>query len=481
MEQTEKTIVNTDSGLKNGLNRCPSCGSTDIGLDIKTGQLQCNKCRNLFAANLVVQDDIEHLKGEKVGGGAKDIIPDAEQILSFKCSSCGGTVVVNTEESTLARCHWCRHSLSINEQIPNGAVPDMVLPFKLEKEASRKKIQEFVKQRQFFAHPTFKKEFSTENIMGVYLPYMVVDVNGDCKFVGQGEHLVRSYTVGVGKNKQTRYDADLYNVSREFELLVDDLTIESSGEKLNQNTKINTNNVINAIMPFDTENCVSWNANFLKGFASEKRDINTENLKPLLMRQAEDVARYQANTTLSFYGRGVRWDTEDLKINGLSWRSAYLPVWLYSYYQKDAKLLHYCAVNGRTGEIMGSVPIHKAKLFLVSLFVELIGIFVGTSILMNVEEDGAILGLLGYTVGFIFYFTIWSRYRNAGQRHFHEKETKAKMKDLKQTDDLVEHRTGLANSMMKGANNMRVDGNLNKGDDGMLAKAMEEIDVFKGL
>jgi DNA-directed RNA polymerase subunit RPC12/RpoP len=47
----------------------------------------------------------------------------------FKCGGCGAEVVVNTAEQMGARCHWCRHVLTINEQIPNGAVPDAVLPF----------------------------------------------------------------------------------------------------------------------------------------------------------------------------------------------------------------------------------------------------------------------------------------------------------------------------------------------------------------
>jgi len=42
----------------------------------------------------------------------------------------------------------------------------------------------------------------------------------------------------------------------------------------------------------------------------------------------------------------------------------YLPVWLYSYYHegKGRGLVHYIAVNGRTGETMGSVPISHPRL-----------------------------------------------------------------------------------------------------------------------
>ncbi len=32
-------------------------------------------------------------------------------------------------------------------------------------------------------------------------------------------------------------------------------------------------------MPFDTENCVRYNANYLKGYTSEKRDTNIEDLR----------------------------------------------------------------------------------------------------------------------------------------------------------------------------------------------------------
>ena len=46
-----------------------------------------------------------------------------------------------------------------------------------------------------------------------------------------------------------------------------------------------------------------------------------------------------------------------------------LPVWLYSYHHpgENDSMLHYIAVNGRTGEIMGSIPIQHWKLLLAAL------------------------------------------------------------------------------------------------------------------
>ena len=397
---------------KNGVNRCPKCGATDVALNMKTGKLKCNFCRTEFddkGAN--DYGGVEDLKGDIIGEGATNIIPDETIVLTLKCPACGAEVVINTEEVTSARCHWCRHVLSVNEKLPNGAVPDFVLPFKLEKAKAEANIKEFVQKRQFFAHPKFKAEFTTENIMGVYLPYMIVDVNAHATLSGEAEHLVRQYTVGSGNSRRTRYDADAYDVTRDFDLLVDDLTVEASSDKLNQDLRSNTNNVINAIMPFDTDKCVGWNPSYLRGFTSEKRDTNIDVLKPVMQTQVGDVARYKAKESMTFYNRGARWAQQDVTIKGTSWKSAYLPVWLYSYLQDDSKgkLLHYVAVNARTGETMGSVPINKTKLRIVSTIIEIIGIFLGVSWIkfwlgVDTDDDNPFwVGLVGFTPGFIFY------------------------------------------------------------------------------
>lgn len=67
--------------------------------------------------------------------------------------------------------------------------------------------------------------------------------------------------------------------------------------------------------------------------------------------------------TLTDYDRGVSWASQNVEIKGEQWESAYLPVWLYSYQQikGDKSILHYVAVNARTKETIGSVPIHMPK------------------------------------------------------------------------------------------------------------------------
>jgi len=448
------TIIQTDLGNKDGQNKCPKCGATDTSLNSSTGKLRCNFCRCEFEQQKVegLIEDITKLKGEVIASGATDIIADTKDIVTFKCSSCGAEVVIDTREALQARCHWCRNTLSVNQQIPNGSVPDMVLPFKITKEEAKTSIEGFVKKRNFFANQIFKKEFTTENIMGVYLPYMLVDINGHANLKGQGEILVRKYTVGSGENSETYYDADLYDVEREFDIMVNDLTVESSRDKLDNKSTNKTNNIINAIMPFDTENCVKWNANYLKGFSSEKRDININDLRNHINIQAKDIARFQANTELTQYNRGVRWDTEILNINGQQWSSAYLPVWLYSYQERKGKksTLHYVAVNARTKETMGSIPINMPKLIFMTALIELAGII---AMINTLDSDYSFIFLLP---GILFYIFMYGRYRNKEARHTHEKDTQAKIDNIRKVDNFVERKKRLRNSSIVGANNINV-------------------------
>ncbi|MCL2606132.1 MAG: TFIIB-type zinc ribbon-containing protein, partial [Coriobacteriia bacterium] len=421
-----------DTSRESGQDKCPSCGSSEITFNPDSGMLRCDFCRHEFAPEKSsgFETDVSRLEGKIIGSGTKDIIADAESMITLKCQSCGAEVVIDTDETAQARCHWCRNFLSLNEQIPNGAVPDAVLPFSVQKEIAREEINKFVGKRQFFAHPTFKKEFCTENVMGVYLPYMIVDVNAHSSLKGQGEVLVRKYTVGSGNNQQTRYDADLYNVGRDFDIVMQGLTIESNMAKLDHSSGNRTNNIINAIMPFDTENCVGWNANYLKGYASEKRDANVEQLKGLVETKARDIARHNANTTLTAYNRGVKWSQEQLNIKGQQWKAAYLPVWLYSYQQVKSptnKVLHYVAVNARSKETMGSVPIHQPKLLAFSTLMSIIGMILALFLWPILETEWVFALLLAGPAYYVYYY---NKYRNAGARHMHEIETRATMSDV---------------------------------------------------
>lgn len=479
------TLIDSESDRRDGQIKCPKCGATDISTDTKTGKLRCNFCRFEFDPIRDLEDvDIASLEGTRIRGGAKDIAANSENLITLKCESCGAEVVIDTRTTAQARCHWCRNTLSLNNQIPNGAIPDVILPFMVSKEEAEGRIAEFVNKRKFFAHPVFTREFTTENICGVYLPYMLVDVNGHMNLSGEGEIQTAQRVVKRGDDTIREYEADRYQVGRDFDIYIEDLPVESSKDKLDYTSKDKTTNIINAIMPFDTENCVQFDANYMRGFTSEKRDTNIDDLKSIVKEETSDVARLAVKDTLKHYDRGVKWDSEQYEVRGDAWKAAYLPIWLYSYMQKkgDQQQLHYVAVNARTRETMGSVPINHTKLLITSIIVEIISWILSTTIFLvagtEIFKRTKLYDYRGLTwllllSGFVFYYMIYLRYRNSDERHHYEVETKHLVSHLIRTDDFLYHEQKLGNRRIKGENSDRLKGNrLNQSMDERIKTAI---------
>ena len=441
-------IINTEEGLKSTKKDCPNCGSSDITFNSKSGKLHCNYCKTDFnPKELNNIKNVDSLNQRVIGSGAKDINSNIGNMITIECSNCGAEVVIDTSVSTQVRCHWCRGILSINNRIENGSIPDAILPFSVKKEEAMEEINKFVGKRKFHALPKFKEEFKAENVFGVYFPYMIVDAKVNCAFEGNGEHLLRQYS--YGKN-DTRYDAEEYYVIRNFNINVDDLTIESNKSKINKSEK-STNNIINSIMPFDTDNCVKFESNYLVGFTSEKRDLNIKNIEEKVKQEVKDIARISINDTLKKYDRGVCWKKEKVEFEGSQWISAYLPVWLYTFEDKKG-VRHYIAVNGRTKETMGSIPINNFRLNLITFFIEFICIF--TMLMFCYETDDIIIiyCLMAIMPGIIYNKIIKDEYRNKDARHKYENETKRMINYSFVKDDFMCTKRRLKNRYINGYN-----------------------------
>ena len=195
-----------------------------------------------------------------------------------------------------------------------------------------------------------------------------MDARAEASYSGVGEVQTRRWTEKNGDNTVTYYAADVYRVDRSVAFTVDDLTMEGAADRARFDSRT-TNNIVNTILPFDTKNAVRWNASYLVGYTSEKRDLDVADLTPKLEDQLLSIGRSQVQGSLRRFDRGVRWEGEQVDVGGSRWVSMYLPVWIYSYYQENTQMLHYIAVNARTGETMGSVPVSQWRLIAAALTV----------------------------------------------------------------------------------------------------------------
>jgi DNA-directed RNA polymerase subunit RPC12/RpoP len=440
------------------LRRCPNCGASDLALNTDLGKIQCRHCKAIFDGKLA-DDDSE----------AEDLI-DEDVLVTFHCSSCGAEVTLNANETLSAQCHWCRHIFSLNEKVLNGAVPDLVLPFKVKREVAMKKISDRITSmpRDYY-DATFMSQFDIEKTTGVYFPYFVLDEEAHVTFRGVGQRSVHGI---VSKDIIDTIMVKEARIEREFDLSVDDLTIESSSKRLKQESMVNTNNIINTILPFDLENAVEWDANYVRGFSCERRDTNVDDIDEIAELQIRDIARIQLRDTIQDYNRGVRWTEEHVEVKKTKWKTAYLPVWLYSYQDQKSKRIYYMAVNGRTGEMAGVMPLQKVQKVKkhngdTSMFWSLIATGTFIVILFSLI-DFWLICLLGFVlmgagiVGLILSSRNAEEYEiraeNIGMRHGHERETRFEIKNLKKRDtDEVEIRIK-SSPMIDGRNDSNIYG-----------------------
>lgn len=454
MKRNDKIkYIQTDKDAKDGTYICPSCGSSDVTYDITVKKLKCNYCDNIFE---LLKDEelsipLSDIEGDVRGSGTKDIKKRVKKV-SMICSGCGAKVLIDMNSSPSQRCHWCHSLLSVNKQRDDGTIPDEILPFSVARDEAVSIITQYIQKKKIFADKKFLKNFQEDDIVGIYLPYVIFDIRGHSKMSGLGEETLFSIFNLFDSTDNRDYNAKVFSVKREFDFQIHELSLESNSSYLG-------NQIIHSIMPFDTENCVKYHSNYIDGYQYEVRDLNISSLEKTIMKQVKGVLRYATQSSIQNYDRGVHWDKEDISVDSQKWKTAYLPVWIYSY-QDSKNQLKYIAVNGRSGEVIGSIPFRKKFAFTLLFFcliIELILYFY-----VYVHYYGRIMGTSFERIfGFFPFFMIFTFctpfflsviYDKSRAKHSYEKYAKYELSGLIKKDILQKNKYHLKNRHIEGQN-----------------------------
>lgn len=106
---------------------------------------------------------------------------------------------------------------------------------------------------------------------------------------------------------------------------------------------------------------------------------------------------------------------------------------------------------------MGSVPINKKLLVVISLIIEIICIFIIYK-MMEYELDKSIYHLAFLLSGPVYYKVVEAKYRNKRARHKYEKETNNIIINNNTKEKSIGKRRGLSSPKIMGVNNTRIDG-----------------------
>lgn len=335
---------------------CTKCGA-DLKYKPGTESLTCNYCGNVNEIPKI-EGDIEELDFHKYLHEKSETV---EKITAefVKCSSCGASSTLEPNV-TAASCPYCANSLVIDDAQNESIIqPKSLLPFKLDKDAAKKEFGKWVKKLWFAPNILKKATLNFEHFKGIYIPYWTFDTDTSSNYIGQrGEHyyVTESYTTtengkSVSKTRQvqrTRWHSTSGHVNKFFD---DILTVA---------TKSLPKKYIYELEPWDLENLVPFDKNYLSGFIAEKYQIELEDGFEIAKDIAGDKIRELVRRDIG--GDEQRITTLNTNYKNISFKHLLLPVYVSAFKFKDK--IYQFLVNGRTGEVQGQRPYSWIKIAL---------------------------------------------------------------------------------------------------------------------
>ena len=352
--------------------KCPNCGGS-MEFDTETQKMKCPFCDSIFDVSDLQQKD-EGLDAQKPDSFEWNTAQtqewsdeDADGMSVFVCKSCGGEIVGdNTTAATF--CPYCGNPVVMTGRLAGALKPNYVIPFKLDKNAAKKKLREYIAKKRF-APSTFKSENKLDEIKGVYVPFWLFDSDTAAAVSFEGTQ-VRTWSDSQYNYTETSH----FDVFRSGVMRFENIPVDGS-EKM-------PDDLMESIEPFDFKEAAPFQTAYLSGFFADKYDVPMEQSIERANARVKVSAENTLRTTAVGYTTLTPKFTSVQVQNGLA-KYALYPVWLLNTSYKGEKYTF--AMNGQTGKFIGNLPVDKRKL--AALFS---GLSVGVSAIVF------LLGLLAY-------------------------------------------------------------------------------------
>ena len=273
-----------------------------------------------------------------------------------KCSRCYAKIIDPIDDSRHS-CPWCGSSLAaLNEggsgvDELNNKMPERILDFTITRDEAVEKIKSIV---DLGLSNKAKASLVERGPEPVYLPAIMADVTAHAVAEGKGENAMK-------EGDESHYDVEKYEIKREFDVEIRGLPVKPACGKLNKKTKISLNRIINNISPYDVENAKPFSTEAFGEAFVHYYDASIKATDADIKSRCEDIVRKRANeSALPKYNCGICWEKQSVNVLESKQYSIYVPVWLFCYrgYYDE---LRFVAVNGRTGEVVGSVKRNEDK------------------------------------------------------------------------------------------------------------------------
>ena len=327
--------------------KCPNC---DGGLvfDPESGTYACEYCLSRFSQDELAAESqsAEVVQEEVVAEESATEETVTESAVIYHCPSCGAEVI--TDETTAATfCFYCHNPIVLAGKLEGTYLPDGIIPFKITKEEATEKFLGWIQKKKFVPKGFYSKQ-NIEKMSGVYFPYWLYDCEVDSSMSGVARD-VRIWRVGDIEYTETK----TFQIHRAGKVSFRHLP--KTGLEKAQNA------LLKGIFPYEFGALEKFHMGYLSGFQAEKRDIDKENYIEEIKKEVSDFAEKRIRDTIT--GRtSFSADSQHYHITEDKFSYVLLPVWVLTYKAKGSDICYF-AMNGQTGEIVGSLPTDSKKLF----------------------------------------------------------------------------------------------------------------------
>ena len=358
--------------------KCPNC-SANLFFEPSSGKLECVYCGGSFdpatfeKAVDELSSDTESSKAEPVENTEQSpetsesrqsdddnlVTEDSKDTQQFVCKSCGGTVVTSLNTSA-SFCPFCGSPALIGERLTGEFKPKFIIPFKYSKEDAENAFLKWCKGGRW-TPVKFVSKSNIEKLTGIYVPFWLFDIDYQLDVVSE----CRSDSVSHSGNKTTT-TMRFYNVNNKGNYMWRKIPFD--GETRLDDT------LMEAIEPFNYDQLIPYDYNYLPGFYADKYDQNVEALKERAIKRVKSYQSVKFKELTKKYDK-VTVKEDRSKITNMTAHYALLPVWFMNY--KYLGRNYAFAMNGQTGEVAGIRPVSIVKriIFFMILLLILAAVF----------------------------------------------------------------------------------------------------------
>lgn len=316
--------------------KCPKCGG-DMEADFEKGIFLCESC------GFIISDENYKENNARFSLNASD------NLRLSKCRKCGAEIFTDSAVSYV-KCCFCGSPMAMSRKTREIDDPKFVLPFKISKAQAQSSFKKWCRNG-FFCPSGFASEERIADIIGIYLPFMLYDMNVLAETAGEGRQIKKS------SDSQYKYtETKRFSFERAASLEYEKVPVNAS--------KIFSDEFVNKLEPFDYSKAVPFDITHMTGRISEKYVPEGGGiiLDKALKKVSGNVKAY-IKDSLNQYS-SVNFGKFNIGANKFASYYVLVPIWLIYCSSSD----NIFAVNGQTGKISGRPPLSKMKIFLWYIF-----------------------------------------------------------------------------------------------------------------